>query len=158
MEQCLLKELRQIQREEPDIYSQINKRLYELCRLNLAKSKQNTRKRHATSLIKAYDLMIQNELTIHNLEESLAIFLANVKLSKDMRKLILYVDLFGDVLLIESKKARLNANQEIIDKVMFQLMTMLCHEFSRVRKYTAAKLFEVLMYVTGEAEVDEAYT
>ncbi len=155
-EQCFLKEMKLIAREQPQLYTQLHNKLLELCRLNLTNitvgANNTNENRLATSLVKTYDLMTQNDLNIENLPECLSIFLSNVKVTKDMTKLILYVDLFGDVLLTELNKDKINASKEVKDKVMFQMMLMLCHQYPRVRKYTATKLFEMFMNVVGDDE------
>jgi hypothetical protein len=168
-EQCFLKEMKQIAREDPKLYAQLHARLLDLCRSNLSYvtvgANTSNENRLATSLIKTYDLMTQNDLLIPNLAECLLIFLFNVKVTKDMIKLILFVDLFGDVLLAELNKDRhkSQSSKEVRNKVMFQMMLMLCHQYPRVRKYTAAKLFEMFMNVIdqesggGLFESEEAY-
>ena len=69
--------------------------------------------RLATSLIKAVDLLVQNELfedeglrEAHVPVEFLNAFLANVRVTKDIQKLNAYVDLFCDMLQFEEDRIR----------------------------------------------------
>ena len=109
-EQCFLRELKLIEKENPALYSHLMGLLLEFSRSNLAQTTSSglststtagNEFRLATSLIKTVDLIVQNSMQIERLDEFLAVFLANVKLTKDMAKLSLYIDLFCDVLLAE---------------------------------------------------------
>jgi tubulin-specific chaperone D len=109
--------------------------------------------RMGVSLIKSVDLLIQNGLLNESLvgesgesknvrNEFLNIFLENVKLSKDMSKLIAYVDLFCDMLQFDDERIR--------QRAMTQLMIMLLHQYPKVRKATASRLFESLINYADE--------
>jgi tubulin-specific chaperone D len=108
--------------------------------------------RMGTSLIKSVDLLIQNGLLNNEKceddatsvpNEFLNLFLENAKISKDMSKLIAYVDLFCDMLQFDEP-------QLMRQRAMTQLMIMLCHQYPRVRKATASRLFESLINYADE--------
>ncbi len=80
--------------------------------------------------------------------EFLNLFLDNVKVTKDMSKLISYIDLFCDMMQFE--------NDRIRERSMIQLMIMLCHQFPVIRKNTASKLFETLINYPEVFETSEA--
>lgn len=70
---------------------------------------------------------------------------------KDIQRLTSYVDLFCDMLQFhegESSRVRTRSMQ--------QLMIMLCHQYPRIRKTTAQRLFEALITFTDMFESDEA--
>ena len=96
--------------------------------------------RLATSLVKTVDIIVQNDLLKNEIikeakipVEFLEAFLDNVKVAKDMGKLNAYIDLFCDFMQFEEDRIR--------ERSMIQLMIMLCHQFPRIRKATAGKLF-----------------
>ena len=100
--------------------------------------------RLSSSLVKTVDLIIQNDYLNDDILndknyplEFLNLFLENVKVTKDMSKLISYIDLFCDMLQFE--------NDRIRERSMIQLSIMLCHQYAIIRKNTASKLFETLI-------------
>lgn len=113
--------------------------------------------RLATSLIKTVDLVVQNDLLCeehitqaHIPVEFLNLFMENVRVTRDMTKLHAYVDVFCDLLQFEEDRIR--------ERSMIQLMVLLCHQYPRVRKSTASKLFEALINYTDEIfEREEDY-
>ncbi len=149
-EQFLLKELKQIEKEQPEVFNCIINNIFNLCKQILAQEQTTNSTKSTTnefrlslSLIKSMDIILQNGLQIPNLKEFLVVFLNNVKLTRDMTKLISYIDLFCDILLVE-----LNKNSKdffVKEKCMFQLMLLICHPYPRIRKSTSTKLFELLI-------------
>lgn len=132
-EQSLLKELKLIKEENPECFKLIMTKLLNLCQSNFKAASSDTRL--ATSLIKSYDLIVQNSLvsaTFELNEQFIVIFLANVKQTKDMTRLIMYIDLFCDLLLLELNEN--SSGSTVKPRIMSQLMMMLCHSFPRVRK------------------------
>jgi ribosome-binding factor A len=113
-------------------------KLLELCKKHIKNE------RLGFSLVKAVDLVIQNDFLDSNLtdnsqypNEFLTVFLENVKTTRDMSKLNAYVDVFCDMIQFEQDRVR--------ERALSQLMIMLCHQFAIIRKNTAAKLFESLI-------------
>jgi hypothetical protein len=135
-----LKQLQQLKsnQETKEIFRDIIENTLNLCKTHLKSD------RLSSSLVKAVDLIIQNEylnddiLSNKNYPlEFLNLFLENVKVTKDMSKLISYIDLFCDMLQFEKDRIR--------ERSMIQLSIMLCHQYAIIRKNTASKLFESLI-------------
>lgn len=138
-----LKELKTLKNENKKDFLAIIKIILQLCNTNLKND------RLGTSLIKTVDLIVQNDLLFdEEINEAkipvefLSVFMSNVKSTKDMTKLNAYVELFCDMLQFEDKYIR--------ERSMVQLMIMLCHQYPRIRKTTASKLFEALINFTDE--------
>lgn len=151
----LLKELKLIEKQDINEFKNIIEKMLTLCKQNLKSD------RLSASLIKAVDLILQNGLMSDQVlidanypYEFLNVFLENVRLAKDMQRLISYTDFFCDMLQFEDPKIR--------ERTMLQLMIMLCHQYPRIRKTAAAKLFEALISMPdlfdSEADNDECYT
>ncbi len=135
-----LKELKEIyMNQDKKIYfKELIDNILILCQNHL------TNDRLSTSIIKTVDLIIQNDFLNQDLIKSdhipfklITIFIDNVKVTKDMQKLIAYIDLFADMLQFEEERVR--------EKAMIQLSIMLCHPYPRIRKTVASKLFEALL-------------
>ena len=150
-----LKEFTTMSSNNVEQFVQVVEIILQLCSKNLKND------RLSSSLIKTVDLMIQNNLLSQETVRAknlpvafLNTFLENVKLTRDMQKLISYVDLFCDFLQFEEDKIR--------ERSMVQLMIMLCHQFPRIRKTAASKLFEALINYSeifeSEAENDDCIT
>ena len=131
-------------------FRQVLDTILQLCRTSLRND------RLSSSLIKTVDLMVQNNLLSDDSvreypAQFLSAFLDNVKVTRDMQKLISYVDLFCDFLQFEAERVR--------EKAMVQLAIMLCHQYPRIRKAAASKLFEALINYSeifeNEADNDE---
>lgn len=143
-----VKELKLIEKENFESFKDIIDILLGLCRQHLKGD------RLSSSLIKAIDIIIQNGLLFNQTlvdmnypVEFLNVFLENVKLTRDMQRLISYTDFFCDMLQFNDDKLR--------ERSMVQLMIMLCHQYPRIRKTTATKLFEALINLPDIFESDE---
>jgi hypothetical protein len=133
-----LKQLQLFSKNDKQTYKMLIAKLLELCKKHIKNE------RLGFSLVKAVDLVIQNDFLDSNLtdnsqypNEFLTVFLENVKTTRDMSKLNAYVDVFCDMIQFEQDRVR--------ERALSQLMIMLCHQFAIIRKNTAAKLFESLI-------------
>jgi len=135
-----LKELKEfyLNKEKKEDFKEIIEIILTLCQHHL------TNDRLSTSLIKSVDLIIQNEFlnddfirNEHLPHRFLVVFIENAKVTKDMQKLLAYIDLFADMLQFDEERIR--------ERAMIQLMIMLCHPYPRIRKTCASKLFEALL-------------
>lgn len=144
-----IKQLKQIEKENAQDFRDIIEKLFTLCQAHLKVD------RLSNSLIKTIDLLVQNDFFLNPILNSdinyplefLNLFLENVKLTKDMQRLISYTDFFCDMLQFEDEKIRKNS--------MIRLMIQLCHQYSRIRKVTASKLFEALINLVDLFQSDE---
>lgn len=135
-------------KDQKQEYLELVEKILNLCQSHLAND------RLSTSLIKAVDLLIQNDFLSDEFIRSnhlplkfLVEFLNNVKVTRDMQKMISYIDLFADMLQFEEERIR--------ERSMVQLMIMLCHAYPRIRKTVASKLFEVLLNYNEIFESEE---
>ena len=145
-----LKEMKEMfmNKDQKQEYLELVEKILNLCQSHLAND------RLSTSLIKAVDLLIQNDFLSDEYIRSnhlplkfLVEFLNNVKVTRDMQKMIAYIDLFADMLQFEEERIR--------ERSMVQLMIMLCHAYPRIRKTVASKLFEVLLNYNEIFESEE---
>jgi hypothetical protein len=63
-----------------------------------------------------------------------------------------YVDFFCDMIQFNE----VSSGEKIRERSMTQLMIMLCHQYPRIRKTTAQKLFEALINYPDVFDSDEA--
>ncbi|CAF1120944.1 unnamed protein product, partial [Brachionus calyciflorus] len=144
-----IKQVKIIEQENPLDFKFLIDKLLNLSRVHLKID------RLSCSLIKTVDLLIQNDLfsnpilteDINYPLEFLTLFLEHVKLTKDMQRLISYTDFFCDMLQFDDEKIR--------KSTMVRLMIQLCHQYSRIRKITASKLFEALINLPDIFESDD---
>lgn len=133
-----MKEIKQLEKENLPEFREIIEKIIGLSRSHLKVD------RLSSSLIKTVDLIIQSGLLSNDKLadgnyplQFLEIFLENVKTTKDMQRLTSYVDFFCDMLQFTENQIR--------QRSMSQLMILLCHQYARIRRATASKLFEGLI-------------
>ena len=115
------------------MHTLVDERLLALC------ARELSNERMSMSLVKTVDLCVQNGfLGAASAARFVPLFADNVRTSKDIGKLIAYVDLFCDMLQYEAE------SDEIKQRCMSHLMIMLCHGYPIIRKTVASKLFEAL--------------
>ncbi|RMZ99376.1 tubulin-specific chaperone D [Brachionus plicatilis] len=144
-----IKQVKQVEEESAQDFRDLVEKLLALCKVHLKVD------RLSSSLIKTVDLLVQNDFFANGVLnadknyplEFVELFLENVKVTKDMQRLTSYTDFFCDMLQFDDEKVRKNC--------LTRLMIQLCHQYSRIRKVTASKLFEALINLPDLFQSDD---